>query len=45
MGLVGEGSEVGEGEEEGVADALDGVGDDGVGLRGARAVKGGDCSE
>jgi len=45
VGLVGEGSEIGEGEEEGVAHALDGVGDDGVSLRRGGAVEGGDCIE
>jgi len=41
--LVGEGSEIGEGEEEGVAHALDGVSDDGVSLRRGGAVEGGGC--
>jgi len=41
--FVGEGFEIGEGEEEGVAHALDGVGDDRVSLRRGGAIEGGGC--
>jgi len=40
MRLVGEGSEIGEGEEEGVTHVLNGVGDDWVSLRRGGIVKG-----
>lgn len=40
VGLVGQSAEVGERIEEGEFEALDGVGDDGVGLRGGEAVEG-----
>lgn len=44
VGLVGQSAEVGERIEEGEFEALDGVGDDGVGLRGGEAVEGFDGS-
>lgn len=39
VGLVGQSAEVGERVEEGEFETLDGVGDDGVGLRGGEAVE------